>query len=1205
MSVLIVPIRLAGMPISTADQANAGSSVYVGGVADFRALGETTLGADTAYTTASVLSQPLGESITPANGIHLHWNLPAALRSGIAGTDGLVMPPVPNRWMVVRVTWPTGGGQPQYMGWVLKSDLLSNEAPAANGPATTAPLPPAEVTAGCQLYQYLGDTTDSTATSMTPFTALGFGLADFATFLPNCYNVFGTVDQPPAGTISYCAIGWYDDLRNDPASPTYVQPDGTIGAAIPATWVAATPAAPFSQSLYVGYWSGVDWNPDGTTTYQSEIGWTIDGTLTFGNSPIEALSTLISTASDSQYTASEIEQLVNALQTGKIGNATQAGFAEQVAAAVFGTGFSHHAGSSEWSLVTAGHSDTAGTVVNAAIDLGPLNAAQEAADNARDALRNARSLMFIAWYLYQQNKGNSAQSSNYYNLLGEQESAVQHAHKRLEKAQSALADARARAEQQAKAAGRSLRCSPRAHHSYPADHTLLFSGTGTPLPPDASARSNLVCVISDDLPQAGLSVPANFVDQSVMFTLPASSLPELSVPTLDGNGGAVGAAALASSLVQSLACLDPQGAGALTALIAADNSLPADGNPALLNAELTQSNLATQLALLPAQISTCASPVYTESALIALGVDQSSAGEDGNTVQDLGAPIILAWECSISLPEGFNIVASGEQGTYSPTAIVDNYMWTADGLELEASNQMQLTSGPWNWSGSVPLSPNITATLVSELQQLAGDPQLANLVEPFTHETLLAQTISGFHRGLGMLTPSLQLPVFDPYGGDPSLAASVANHVRAAPRFTPNVDNLYTPIRAGSVLLSKLVLIDEFGRSATIAEGPINFPSTIQPAGGQSSASFLPTIRLAQPSRLLFDPLTTPVTATEGAIGETPVIGSDAIQGWIVPDLLNAGLSFYAPSGQAIGSLFAAPTVTAPTLWIPAPGIGTPDQDMATSFGTAAPVLLDIAQALIADGTSDYLTTMVAALETALQTIDPPITDTNTTSLLVGTPLAVVQAKLKLEVEGGILPSPLPVLGSDGNLHFQSYGVGTVQFPIGLGSGSDLADGLAGYFSLQGGLSSAYATFYSAGATSESGAVVQPVFGTPYVTAGDSDSAPETATVTMLVVPGSTVRATNGISPSATLTLRSETCAKALDAMAFSLLTAPVLLPMAPWQGIGPVPTLTPQDKAAHWQFVSTFGDSWQVNPVIPPTPPKRPFVPVRAVEGWLQWKDR
>lgn len=1204
MSVLIVPIRLAGMPISSHDQANAGASVYVGGVADFRALGEASSGADTPYTTASVLNQPLGESITPASGIHLHWNLPAALRSGIAGTDGLVMPSVPNRWMVVRVTWPTGGGEPQYECSVLKSDLLSNDAPSASGPATTAPLPPAQVTAGCQLYQYLGDTTDSTATPMTPFTALGFGLGDFATFLPNCYNVFGTVDQPPAGTVSYCAIGWYDDLGNDPASPTYVQPDGTIGAAIPTTWVYAAPATPFSQSIYVGYWSGIDWNPDGSATYQSEIGWTLDGTLTFGNSPIEALSTLISTASDSEYTPGEIEQLVNALQTGKIGNAAQAGFAEQVAAAVFGTGFSHHAGGGEWSLVAADHSDLAGTVVNAAIDLGPLNAAQEAADDAQAALRNARSLMFIAWYLYQQNKG-SSQSSNYYNLLGEQESVVHHAHKKLEKAQSALAGAQANAEQQAQAAGRTLRCSPRAHHSYPADHTLLFSGTGTPLPPDASARANLACVISDDLPKAGLSVPADFVDQSVMFTLPASSLPQFLPPTLDGNGGAVGVAALASSLVQSLACLDPQGAGGLTALIAADTSIPTDGNPALLNAALTQSNLVTQLGLLPTQTSTCESPVYTESALIALGVDQYSTGEDGNTVQNLGAPIMLAWECSISLPVGFNIVASGEQGSYSPTAIVDNYVWTADGLELEASSQMQLASGPWSWSGSVPLSPNITAALVSELQQLAGDPQLAKLAEPFTQETLLAQTISGFHRGLGMLTPSLQLPVFDPYGGDPSLATSVAQHVRSAPRFTPDVDNLYTPIRGGSVLLSKLVLIDEFGRAATIADGPINFPSTIQPADGQSSASFLPTIRLAQPSRLLFHPLDTPITASSGALGDTPVIGSDAIQGWIVPDLLNAGVSFYAPSGQAIGSLFAAPSPAAPTLWIPAPGIGTPDQDMATSFGTSAPVLLEIAQALIADGTSDYLAAMVAALETALQTIDPPITDTNTTSLLVGIPLAVVQAKLKLEVEGGILPSPKPVLGSDGNLHFQSYGVGAVQFPIGLGSPSDLADGLAGYFSLQGDVSSAYATFYSSGATGESGAVVQPVLGTPYVTAGDSDSAPETATVTMLVVPGSTVRATNGISPAATLTLRSETCKKALDAMAFSLLTAPVLLPMAPWQGIGPVPLLTPQDKAAQWQFVSTVGDSWQVNPVIAPTPPTRPFAPIRAVEGWLQWKDR
>ena len=132
-------------------------------------------------------------------GVHLHWALPDGLSRGrFAGAEA-AFPPVPNRWLVLRLTGATPDGPRAVAGWLLP-DVNAKQPvriDAFSGAALPAP----------------GDT------PARPLTALGTGDLAWSGYYDNVLNRFGLYDDLQGianGPLAYLVCGWYTNPAREP-----------------------------------------------------------------------------------------------------------------------------------------------------------------------------------------------------------------------------------------------------------------------------------------------------------------------------------------------------------------------------------------------------------------------------------------------------------------------------------------------------------------------------------------------------------------------------------------------------------------------------------------------------------------------------------------------------------------------------------------------------------------------------------------------------------------------------------------------------------------------------------------------------------------------------------------------------------------------------------------------------------------------------
>jgi hypothetical protein len=369
--------------------------------------------------------------------------------------------------------------------------------------------------------------------------------------------------------------------------------------------------------------------------------------------------------------------------------------------------------------------------------------------------------------------------------------------------------------------------------------------------------------------------------------------------------------------------------------------------------------------------------------------------------------------------------------------------------------------------------------------------------------------------------------------------------------------------------------------------------------------------RFSSPARLWFRYLQSTDDTKDATTSAGPVCG------FVLPNHLDGALEFFDENGANLGVV--RPDAQAGIVWDDAPGtpsnVGT---DPARAIANTR--LAGIAQGLIQWGLSDAmvqgeredaLSALLRIVDSTLWSVDPfGHTGDEHLSLLIGHPVAVMRARVRLEVDEPVTPDVIK----------------TTRVPVRLGALAHWQDGLLGYF-----VNDDYTTLYCADAaaagfarpvgpnrgflqqinlvpdfyqqfSTDLGAGVKegnsPV-NHPFVdTSGLVWIAPnQDYLITLLVEPHSVVHATTGLLPRKEIGMRREWVAAALAQIAPTFRFGPLLVDPKRVR----MPVASEIKGTWSWDHRSDVS-SWTEDPVINSTAdPIIPPDPVKGTEGWLK----
>ena len=218
---LLVPVNIEALIVGKENTTWVDMSLKFDGI-PFNDFLSRNLQAEPCTNTTAGLLEP---------GIHLHWALPDALCHGKAGGTGEPsrFPPIPNRWLVVRV-WSPDKNSPaiKFRAWIIESDtVVTDVSSATQWPALEAERP-TYIQVG-RLFD-LAQWPDETAQAKVSITALGYGDPAFAANYTASKGILGFHDCDPDlddlgnKDLAYFVAGWYDD--GDPAQDPLHQTSG-------------------------------------------------------------------------------------------------------------------------------------------------------------------------------------------------------------------------------------------------------------------------------------------------------------------------------------------------------------------------------------------------------------------------------------------------------------------------------------------------------------------------------------------------------------------------------------------------------------------------------------------------------------------------------------------------------------------------------------------------------------------------------------------------------------------------------------------------------------------------------------------------------------------------------------------------------------------------------------------------------------------
>jgi hypothetical protein len=1195
---LVVPIDIVGLCIGE-DDAQQATSGFAGATAVYQDQVQSGHQAFLGSNASRGFDDPPWDQLEV--GVHLHWALPDGLTRGGGPGAELSFPATPTRWLVTRIA--ITGNTPTTRSWLIESDALAAEQPQTGSSVTL----PVATTTFAQGFGFLGRShelgdegwSELRATSGPalheavgqPLNAVTNGEPGFAAYYPSCRGVFGFWDplddvkapKSAPAQLTYSVIGFYTDPAHDPVQPSATPAQLQTARA----WTFTADGATLSGSIYSGSFEGIAWSKEIRYVLDQPVQQQLPARVAIGNTSAEALA--------AYFTAREhpnvplFESLLVALQSGLLDRIKQPKpnaltgllehlhdlrFAGMRSGRVFSIVSSADEGPDPRELI-----DLPASLADA---LNQLNALRQQADQCAFHADWFRWQLFADWYAIftiDSSKQNDAyvvamqRYGAWADLQGKRDALEAAARKQHDTVKGQLAD------------GMRLRHAPATRFVQPSDPAVLITGDAINFPEryGGDGRFNTDGYLA-----------CRTVGQ--LLTAVAVGGKTLAATDLTGVNAPAGVPAPVTALLRESCLLS-------TTLMA---------NITGEDAGKLQSALELALQHKP------------QTTYSLTGQPPSPVGVNW-WEPDQWLPIFASWTVEYLPLQPTE--SGGKPASYGATIINANF-------RLDQDTGGTLTYAPSGGGGSIKIDPataafdqqyigagHLTPTaaqtltnLLLEYPDIKKDPALSAVLAELTSGAgFLVAPLNGFSDALTMKQQGLQLEVKVPAGSEyEDLTALIAPIVGDANREGgPDFSGYFNPLRAGYLKLS-LTLVDAFGQKRDVHFDPLVCASSMTTVVNNApvpSVAYLEP-RIAQPSRLALNWLAADGSGLE-ELTNNPAI--TPVCGWLLPNHLDGSLAIYDQQGRPLGTLFLEHGGGhSPIGWQSAPGdAATIDQDLPTVMAYQNPQLRDFALALGGPGaTADFFKALWHVLDTMGETIAPGSLPTDSDlAVLVGRPIALVQAALRLELRGAaMLDHGWDAFGTD-----TDAGLTGVQFPVVLGDLANLRDGLIGYFKTpEPGKGFDLTTFYSQGADAGATAgVVRPKQDTlclapaPPLDPNGVHEPPDltscTQHVLLLMDPRAPLHATTGILPTAELALPSDDSQATTNALDLSFFTAPVLRGAAALS----IPTPTESGYALSYIDQDHNGNGkreWVVTAEIAaPSESVWAYTPQQVREGWLR----
>ncbi len=630
-------------------------------------------------------------------------------------------------------------------------------------------------------------------------------------------------------------------------------------------------------------------------------------------------------------------------------------------------------------------------------------------------------------------------------------------------------------------------------------------------------------------------------------------------------------------------------------------------------------------------------------------------------------PFMLEWEVRVQPIGGVTSNLHGGTRSHAPEFIASNYHLTENALDLKLTTDPTPGTDHGIYQGRSILTPHAKLALHRQIdlyfeKQLLGAYYAAHpgvlrshdffsenrqavidwcsaaapdVVDDFmrfilvieehvsTDFHLLAQSLSGLNAAFLGHKQTMQLSVADPLGFAEyqDFASRVHAAVGSYTRVAPQPMNDFNPIRSGHLTLTRLRLIDTFGRHRDLTGEELEkviCADTLQDersTGRKGSLALAP--RLMQPARLNLR-----WKANGHGPGHRQEEDHDDVEmnahpatspicGWLLPNNLDQSLMVYGPAGQALGYLDQN------NRWRVAPGGSS---SVYASSHIDNPHLRRVVQWLEREDAA-FHDTFLATLDSALENIDPDSWALHQDlALLMGRPLAVVRASVQLELKG------LPAINQSWEVFWQDLHNGRqwdadtdrvqdVLFPVRLGEHRQLNDGVAGYWiedaedgSLSTGFFAPQSDVDDAGSAAKRRHLIH--------TYGADQPDPEqektlqvqvrangpAISLTLLLDPRGKLHATSGILPVQIVDIPPDQYAASLQAIEISFLSAPILSQRRQAGDNQPPELPLPDEPGYQWRWAERDANAqWHVSAPSGDINRLAHFAgPLEVREGWL-----